>query len=366
MAFGLTRDEFDSVIESYKVKYNVDQKTEFSPKAMREIAMAYKQTINNTGIEFEEDVFNQLIITTNLVFDSWASDRAKVYREHLEIADEWGTAVVIQQMIFGNMHHKSGTGVIFTQDPTTQQQGVSLYGDYTFRSQGEDIVSGLVKPSPVSKHQNSSSNGNISLQELCPDIYNRLYELAIELTEDLGYNHQEIEFTFESDKPEDLYILQIRDQDMASPKSVVAFKTSTDSMALVGRGIGVGGGAMNGVVAFDEDDIVLLQKSHPKHDIILVRPDTVPDDIGMIFDTNGLLTGKGGATSHAAVTAVRLGKTAVVNCSSLKVFEDEKYCTLNDAIFKSGDLISIDGHLGNVYKGNYPIESRQEYAEFKF
>ncbi|MFK5854927.1 MAG: PEP/pyruvate-binding domain-containing protein, partial [Bacteroidota bacterium] len=107
MAFGLTRDEFDNVIESYKVKYKVDQKTEFSPKAMREIAMAYKQTINDTGIEFEEDVFSQLIITTNLVFDSWASDRAKVYRQHLEVADEWGTAVVIQQMIFGNMHHKS-------------------------------------------------------------------------------------------------------------------------------------------------------------------------------------------------------------------------------------------------------------------
>ena len=365
MAFGLTRDEFDNVIESFKVKYKVDQKTEFSPKAMREIAKAYKQTIIDTGIEFEEEVFNQLIITTNLLFDSWASDRANVYREHLEIADEWGTAVVIQQMIFGNMHNKSGTGVIFTQDPTTVQQGVSLYGDYTFRSQGEDIVSGLVKPNPVSAYQ-SSSNKNSSLQELCPKIYSRLYELAIQLTEDLGYNHQEIEFTFESDNPEDLYILQIRDQDMASSKSVVAFKSSTEKMKLVGRGIGVGGGAMNGVVAFDEKDIVNLQKNNPKQDIILVRPDTVPDDIGMIFDTDGLLTGKGGATSHAAVTAVRLGKTAVVNCSSLQVFEDKNYCTLNNIIFKPGDFISIDGHLGNVYEGNYPIESRQEYAEFKF
>ncbi|MFK5857594.1 MAG: PEP-utilizing enzyme, partial [Bacteroidota bacterium] len=233
-------------------------------------------------------------------------------------------------------------------------------------SQGEDIVSGLVKPSPVSKNQNSSSTENTSLQELCPKIYDRLYELAIELTEVLGYNHQEIEFTFESDKPEDLYILQIRDQDMASPKSVVAFKTRIDKMHLVGRGIGVGGGAMNGLVAFDEDDIILLRKSHPNVDIILVRPDTVPDDIAMIFETNGLLTGKGGATSHAAVTAVRLGKTAVVNCSTLQVYEDEKRCTLNNSTFESGDLISIDGHLGNVYKGNYPIESRQEYAEFKF
>lgn len=366
MAYGLTRDEFDSVIESYKVKYGVDQKTEFSPKAMREVAMAYKQTVNNKGIKFEEDVFNQLILTTNLVFESWSSVRAKVYREHLEIADEWGTAVVIQQMIFGNMHHKSGTGVVFTQDPTKDKQGVSLYGDFTFRSQGEDIVAGLVKPRPVSKNQKSSTDGNYSLQESCPKIYDKLNNLAIELTEDLGYSPQEIEFTFESDKPEDLYILQIRDQDMASSQSVNIFKTSNDKMELVGRGIGVGGGAMNGRVAFDTDDIAVLRKAHPKDDIILVRPDTVPDDIGMIFETNGLLTGKGGATSHAAVTAVRLGKTSVVNCTSLHVFEDEKRCEINSAMFKSGDLISIDGNLGNVYKGNYAIESRQEYAEFRF
>ncbi|MBC8319600.1 MAG: hypothetical protein H8E34_02640 [Bacteroidetes bacterium] len=366
MAFGLTRDEFDNVIESYKVKYKVDQKTNFSPKAMREVAKAYKKTILNSGIEFEEDVFNQLIISTNLVFESWSSERAKVYRQHLEIADEWGTAVVVQQMIFGNMHHKSGTGVVFTQDPTKEKQGVSLYGDFTFRSQGEDIVAGLVVPLPVSKYQKSSIDGKQSLQESCPEIYNKLNDMAIELTEDLGYSPQEIEFTFESDKPEDLYILQIRDQDMASRQSVNVFKTSIDKMELVGRGLGIGGGAMNGRVAFDENDIKLITKKHPNDDIILVRPDTVPDDIGMIFKTNGLLTGKGGATSHAAVTAVRLNKTSVVNCTSLHVYENEKRCSLSNTIFESGDLICIDGTLGNVYKGNYPIESKQEYAEFKF
>lgn len=366
MAFGLTRDEFDNVMEDYKVKYKVDQKTEFSPKAMREVALAYKKTITSKGIEFEEDVFSQLMITINLVFESWSSERAKVYRKHLEIADEWGTAVVIQQMVFGNMHHTSGTGVVFTQDPTKGKQGVSLYGDFTFRSQGEDIVAGLVKPLPVSKHQKSSSNDNNSLQESCPEIYSKLHDMAIELTEDLGYSPQEIEFTFESEKPEDLYILQIRDQDMATHQSLSVFKTSIDKMKLVGRGIGVGGGAMNGRVAFDDSDISRLKKIFPKDDIILVRPDTVPDDIGMIFKTNGLLTGKGGATSHAAVTAVRLGKTSVVNCTTLQVYEEKKYCKLSNFTFKAGDLVSIDGNLGNVYKGNYPIESRQEYTEFRF
>ena len=366
MAFGLSRDEFDNVMDIHKVKYKVDQKTELSPKAMKEIAMAYKRTIIENDIDFEEDVFTQLIITTNFVLESWSSERAKVYREHLEIADEWGTAVVVQQMIFGNMDHKSGTGVIFTQDPTKEEQGVSLYGDYTFRSQGEDIVSGLVKPRPVSKNQTITTEGNESLEELCPEIYNRLQELSIQLTEDLGYSPQEIEFTFESDNPDDLYILQTRDQDMLSRESINVFKTSHDKMQLVGRGIGVGGGAMNGRIAFDEKDIIWMKKNHKNEKIILVRPDTVPDDIGMIFETDGLLTGKGGATSHAAVTAVRLGKTSVVNCTSLIVDEDEKRCTLNEITFNSGDKISIDGNVGNVYKGNYPIESRQEYAEFKF
>jgi pyruvate, orthophosphate dikinase len=366
MAFGLSRDDFDNVMENYKLKHKVDHKTEFSSVAMREIAMAYKKTISENDIEFEEDVFTQLIISTNFVFESWSSERAKVYREHLEIADDWGTAVVVQQMIFGNMSNRSGTGVIFTQDPTKEEEGVSLYGDYTFRSQGEDIVAGLVKPRPVTKNQGSSTTESDSLQELCPEIYNRLNEMAIELTETLGYSPQEIEFTFESDNPEDLYILQIRDQDMSLRQSINIFKSGLEKLELAGRGIGVGGGAMNGRVAFDENDISGIRKKYPEEDVILVRPDTVPDDIGMIFKTDGLLTGKGGATSHAAVTAVRLGKTCVVNCTSLLVYEDEKRCEINNITFKPCDKISIDGHLGNVYRGNYPIEVRQEYAEFKF
>ncbi|MAZ92964.1 MAG: hypothetical protein CMF58_00965 [Lentimicrobiaceae bacterium] len=366
MAFGMSRDDFDDIMEIHKVKFNVDHKTNFSPDNMKEIAFAYKATLYDNNIEFEEDVFNQLIISTNFVFESWSSERAKAYREHLEIADDWGTAVIIQEMIFGNMHDKSGTGVIFTQDPTKDIQGVSLYGDYTFRSQGEDIVAGLVKPSPVSKNQTSAIGNNDSLEEMCPAIYNRLNEMAIEMTENLGYSPQEVEFTFESDNPKDLYILQIRNQDMASRESINIFKSSIDTMELVGRGIGVGGGAMNGRIAFDQEDILYLREKYKEDRIVLVRPDTVPDDIGMIFETDGLLTGKGGATSHAAVTAVRLGKTSVVNCTSLIVHEEEKRCELNDITLNSGDKISIDGNLGNVYKGNYPIETRQEYSEFKF
>jgi len=123
---------------------------------------------------------------------------------------------------------------------------------------------------------------------------------------------------------------------------------------------------MNGRVAFDLKDIKKIRKKYPNEKVILIRPDTVPDDIGMIFETDGLLTARGGATSHAAVTAVRLGKTSIVNCSQLKVYEDEKYSKLNKITFKVGDKVAIDGSLGNIFSGNYSIESETGYKRFSF
>ncbi len=367
MAYGLSRDVFDEVIERYKIKFKVDHKVAFSPQAMKETALAYKETLAKNDIHFEEDVYKQLHMAINLVFESWSSNRAKVYREQLEIADKWGTAVIVQEMKFGNLGPTSGTGVVFTQNPQKEERGVHLYGDFTMCSQGEDIVSGLVKPLPVSRDQKDGTQKlTDSLQDQYPKIYKRIRELATELTENLGYSPQEIEFTFESENPDDLYILQTRDQDMANFESMQVFNSSPELMTLVGRGIGVGGGAMNARMAIDDEDIKKLRKAYPDEHVILVRPDTVPDDIGMIFATDGLLTAKGGATSHAAVTATRLGKTSVVNCTTLEVDESQKICTLGNETFKVGDEIAIDGHRGNVYKGHYPIVGEQHYAAFKF
>ena len=367
MAYGLSRDEFDEVMDRFKVEYKVGQKAELSPKAMKNIAFAYKQTLKDNNITFEEDIFKQLLTTINFVFDSWSSDRAIAYREHLEIADEWGTAVIVQRMVFGNLQKNSGTGVVFTQNPKKKKHGVNLYGDFTLQSQGEDIVAGLVKPLPVSNNQRNNMNDDeTTLQELFPEIYEKIYQIASSLIEDHGYSPQEIEFTFESDNPDDLYILQTRDLDMAISQAVTVFSKSVEKIILTGRGIGIGGSALNGRVAFDLGDIAQLRKKYPDEAVILVRPDTVPDDIAMIFETDGLLTGKGGATSHAAVTAVRLGITSVVNCTSLDVDEDNKTCRLNEYSFKAGDKIAIDGNLGNVYKGNYPIEKEQNYNEFRY
>jgi len=367
MAFGLTRDEFDEIMNDFKEKTKIGQKGDFTPAIMRDIAYAYKQKLEKSDIHFEEDVFEQLMTTVSLVFESWSSKRAIVYREHLQIADEWGTAVIIQQMIFGNKKSSSGSGVVFTQNPKSVRQGVHLYGDFTFQSQGEDIVAGLVKPYPVSKSQQQGNREEIiSLEEKYPKLYKKLHGIAEELTENLGYNPQEIEFTFESENPEDLYILQIRDMDMSPFQSIKRFKTPVDKMKLSGRGIGIGGGALNGRVAIDMADIIFIHQKYPNEAVVLVRPDTVPDDIGMIFETDALLTAKGGATSHAAVTAVRLSKTSVVNCTGLIVNEDKKFCRLNKDTFHVGDKIAIDGLLGNVYKGHYPIQEGNDLVEFRF
>lgn len=292
-----------------------------------------------------------------MVFDSWNSDRALAYRRHLGISENWGTAVIVQQMIFGNRCETSGTGVVFTQNPHRERPGVHLYGDFTLRSQGEDIVGGLVKPLPIGETQRKAANlEGPSMQTALPEIYKKIYSIAKELTENLGYSPQEMEFTFESDNPDDFRILQIRDQDLKLEDEMNAFVQSPEEMKQIGRGMGIGGGAMNGLAAFNPQQIKDLRELHPDGNIILVRPDTVPDDISMIFDCDGLLTARGGATSHAAVTAVRLGKACVVSCDGLEVDVSDEFGSLNGHPLQMGDEIAIDGNLGLVYLGHYATE----------
>lgn len=360
MAHSIHRDVFDSIMLDYKKRYGIRLKMYFSPDQMQEIAKSYHQAIQDHDVHFEQDLYKQLNFTINCVFDSWDSERTKVYREHMQIADEWGTAVIVQKMILGNLNNTSGTGVVFTQNPLRERPGVHLYGDFTLCSQGEDIVGGLVTPLPVGETQRRQLGlEGSSLQTTLPEIYKRIHKIATEMTENLGYSPQEIEFTFESEDPEDLYILQTRDQDLHQATKINVFSSSPDKMKLLGRGIGIGGGAMNGIVAIDMDDLNRLGKAHPGERFILLRPDTVPDDIGIIFECDGLLTAKGGATSHAAVTAVRLGKTCVVNCTDLVVNDAKKECTINGITLKPGDKIAIDGHLGNIFTGHYPVKTSE-------
>ena len=357
MAKGIERDVFDDEINAFKQKNNVKMKADFSIGQMREVALSYKRILADHGVAFEQDPFKQLIDCVNMVIESWNSERALAYRRHLGISENWGTAVIVQQMIFGNRSENSGSGVVFTQNPHRERPGVHLYGDFTLRSQGEDIVGGLVKPLPIGETQRKAAGlEGPSMQTMLPDIYKKIYSIAVELTEHLGYSPQEMEFTFESDNPDDFRILQIRDQDLKTEEEKIAFVQSPDEMQQLGHGMGIGGGAMNGLAAFNADQIKTLREQHPGSDIILVRPDTVPQDIGMIFDCDGLLTARGGATSHAAVTAVRLGKVCVVSCDGLEVDINDEFGQLNGHPLKMGDEIAIDGNLGIVYLGHYQTE----------
>lgn len=357
MAYGMERDIFDQIILGYKEEYGIELKMQFTPEQMKEIAYSYKRTLEEHNITIEQDPFLQLKQAIVNVITSWSSESAIYYRNHLQVADEWGTAVVVQKMALGNLSSSSGTGVVFTKSPFNDKSGINLYGDFTLCSQGEDIVSGLVHTLPITENQRKeyAPDSSISLQSAFPDIYNALLDFATQLIETHGFIHQEIEFTFESENPKDLYILQTRNQ-VKKQKAHSQFISSPREMKLVGRGIGGGGGVLSGILAFDMEDLNQTTKKHSGEKCILVRPDTVPDDIPLIFKCDGLLTAKGGATSHAAVTASNLGKTCVVNCKGLVVDEIEKRCIINGVEFISGDKISIDGNLGNVYQGKYDIQ----------
>ncbi len=355
MAHGINRDLFDAVIADFKVEYRVSSKSFLTGDQMKIVALAYKNVLKRENVLLVEDTKKQLEITINTVFASWSSERAKVYRENMQIAPEWGTAVVVQQMVFGNLSSKSGTGVVFTHNPMRGRPGVHLYGDFTRNNQGEDVVSGLVHVLPVNNTQRKQMDLNLpTMQDLFPEIYKRLYNIAVDMTDKHGFSHQEIEFTFESEDAGSLYILQSRDQDIMKPSAVPVFDAESRKIML-GRGVGVGGGALNGILVFNMEDLRLKKSFTPDENVILVRPDTVPDDIGMIFECDGLITARGGVTSHASVAASRLGKVCIVNCRDLNVSESEKSCTINGVTLSSGDKVAIDGSLGIIYKGHIPI-----------
>ncbi|MDN5352497.1 MAG: pyruvate, orthophosphate dikinase [Clostridiales bacterium] len=365
MAFGVDRDIFDRSMLHYKNTFSVDTKIQFTPDQMRAIAMDYKAILKQHGLTFEEDLFKQMKQAIASVVDSWFSKSADEYRKHMQIAGGWGTAVLVQKMILGNRSSRSGTGVVFTSSPFVKNPsaGITLYGDFVLCSQGEDVVSGLVHTLPITEKQRKShyKESPLSLESGFPEIYEQLKRDAKLLIETYGFAHQDIEFTFESDAPEDLYILQIRNQNLKNQKTQSRFETPPPPETLVGKGIGISPEILSGLLAFDLEDMASIREKYPDKKIVLARPDTVPDDIPLVFQCDGLITARGGATSHAAVTAASLGKVCIVGCSGLSVDELKKECRVGGKVLKVGDALTLDGEKGQIFSGAYKtIESPYE------
>jgi pyruvate,orthophosphate dikinase len=354
MAFGLKRDDFDAIIADFKQRLGIPFKRDFSGEQMRSIALSYKNMIREAGIDVVETPYEQLHLAIKRVMDSWESPRAQAYRKIIGISDDWGTAVTIQEMVYGNRSRQSGTGVVFTHNPRWSGDTLKLWGDFTVGNQGEDVVSGLVKTMPVSIFQQEIEmrETDVTLETHFPEIYDTLKNWAHDLIDEKGWSPQEMEFTFEGPSVGDLFLLQTRDMAIREKKKVLTFDFEGDPQAFyLGHGIGVSSGALSGRLVFTLEDIEEWRLMEPGTSLILARNDTVPDDIREIHAADGLLTARGGLTSHAAVVAHRLGKTCVAGCTELGCNEKEQYCLFNQLRVNSGDYISIDGHEGSVYQG---------------
>jgi len=351
MALGVPRDFFNRLMREHKRKYGVKLKREFTGEAMRELALLYLKEVEGLGIHIVSDPWEQLLKSIEFILNSWYHRKAVFYREIMEIAEEWGTAVIVQEMVFGNRGPKSGTGVTFTTSPHGKFPRILLWGDYTPYNQGEDIVSGLVNAYPISIEQKKlEKREGPSLEEAFPEIYQVLLKLAYKLVYEEGWDHQEIEFTFQSERPEDLYILQVRDIILREEKTLPSFqKRALEALKYLGRGIGVSGSLLSGRVVFTLEDIFSLKDE--KTPLILLRYDTVPDNIKEISLVEGILTARGGQTSHAAIVAGRLGKVCVVGCEELRIDEIKKSAKLKDETLKMGEWITLNGITGDIYKG---------------
>ena len=356
MSFDLDREMFNELMNNRKRLYGVKQKREFTGDQMKELALAYRQATLDNGLELETDPFGQLLRATRLILESWDSEKAKNYREIMEMSDHWGTAVILQAMAYGNLSGTSGTGVAFTPNPTDKIDNICLWGDFTTGNQGDDIVSGLVSTYPISIKQQKAMglDSEMTLEENFPEIYNSLLSFSKKLIFEKRWDPQEIEFTFEGPESNRLFLLQSRNMTTKWRDIIHVFVHSSELEAnYLGRGVGVSGGAKAGKAVFTLSEIKSFRNKEPNTPLILIRSDTVPEDIKEITLTDGLLTAKGGQTSHAAIIASRLDKTCIVGCKQLQVFENQGVARLHDRTIRPGDFLSIDGRNGSVYMGKH-------------
>ena len=374
----IPKNEFEAVLDEFKEKKGVKYDRDLSADDLKEVVVRFKEIYKkHMGVDFPQDPKVQLMEAVKAVFRSWDNPRAIYYRRMNDIPGDWGTAVNVQSMVFGNMGETSGTGVAFTRNPSTGEK--KLYGEYLLNAQGEDVVAGIRTPEPISH-----------LQEQMPDVYQQFVDIATKL-EAHYRDMQDMEYTIERGK---LYMLQTRngkrtaaaalkiavdlvDEGVLSEEEAVLkvepkqldtlLHPNFDAAAVkkapvIAKGLPASPGAATGGIYFTADEAAEHGKNKEK--VILVRRETTPEDIeGMDF-SQGILTVFGGMTSHAAVVARGMGRAAVVGCGALKIDEEAKTLTVGDKVYHEGDFISLDGSTGNVYDGQIATVEASISGEF--
>ncbi|WP_214044618.1 pyruvate, phosphate dikinase [Methanomethylovorans sp.] len=377
VVLGIGHDKFEHVLSEKKQSLNIIQDTDLDVNALKELVEQFKTIIEmETGEKFPQDARKQLMMAIEAVFQSWNNQRAITYRKLNNIPAGWGTAVNVQAMVYGNMGETSGTGVAFTRDPGTGEK--RFFGEYLINAQGEDVVAGIRTPNPIS-----------TLKEAMPAAFRQLEEIYVKL-ENHFRDMQDIEFTIEQGK---LYMLQTRN---GKRTAAAAIKIAADMVAeglidkktallriepnqidkllhpmidpnatlqVVASGLPASPGAAVGQVVFTAEHAEKMAESGAK--VILVRTETSPEDIGGMNAAEGILTVRGGMTSHAAVVARGMGKPCVAGCDAISIDIKKGVFSTGSCTINEGDHISIDGSTGHVIVGKVPLITPEVSEELR-
>ena len=380
VVYGLPKSSFEGLFDELKVKKGIKNDTEFSEEELKEIVKIYKDKFYKyTGLNFPQNPYEQLILTVKAVFMSWNNERAITYRKLNNISSNLGTAVNVQMMVYGNLGKNSGTGVAFTRNPATGEN--KIFGEYLINAQGEDVVAGIRTPESIEK-----------LESVMPDCYHEFQKIC-KILEKHYKDMQDMEFTIENGK---LYMLQTRNGKRTGAAAIKIaidmikeglitkeeaimrvdanlleqlLHPTFDNSALknakvVAKGLAASPGCATGKLYFNASDLVNA-KNNGEKDLILVRTETSPEDIDGMHIAHGILTVRGGMTSHAAVVARGMGTCCVSGCSELIVDEESKTLTIGDIVINEGDYISLDGTTGNVYAEKIETKEPEISGYFK-
>jgi len=378
VVMGVNKAEYEELFDELKHKLGVKQDTEVGAEDLKVLCEQFKQhTKERTGKDFPQDVMEQLQGAIEAVFRSWMNERAIVYRRREKISDDLGTAVNVQAMVFGNTGENSGTGVAFTRNPATGEK--ALYGEYLMNAQGEDVVAGVRTPMDIQ-----------TLAKQNPAIYEQFAKIAQTLEQHYR-EMQDIEFTIEDGR---LFILQCRagkrtgiaavkiavdmvHEGLITREEAIAGRVTPEALEqtmfpqftekpqdrIFARGINAGPGAASGMIVLDSHRAVAMARENRDIDLILVREETNPDDLAGMLASRGVLTSRGGKTSHAALVARQYGIPTICGCADIKIDEDARTITAHGVTLKEGDWISIDGTDGIVYLGKLPMEQPKVAGE---